>query len=74
MVFNIAYCPWFNGIEKVWAVMKQKFRKLLTNLKIKKSTYNLLELIQNVESELEKQTIIDCASNGWRTIFRDNSG
>jgi transposase len=22
MVFNIAYCPWFNGIEKVWAVMK----------------------------------------------------
>ncbi len=54
IIFNIAYCPWYNGIEKVWAVMKQRFRKLLTESKIRNKEFNLLELILKVESDLKK--------------------
>ena len=25
-IFNVKYCPHYNGIETLWAYMKQKFR------------------------------------------------
>lgn len=33
-VYNLAYSPRFNGIERLWAQMKLKFRDKLAKLKL----------------------------------------
>jgi transposase len=38
-VYNLAYSPRFNGIERLWAQMKLKFRDNLAKLKMKNVKY-----------------------------------
>jgi len=26
IIWNVPYCPWFNGIEEYWAMAKKKFK------------------------------------------------
>jgi transposase len=34
-IYNLAYSPRFNGIERLWAQMKQRFRDVLATLKMR---------------------------------------
>ena len=45
MIYNIQYEPDNNGIEFLWASMKNKFRKKLTHLKISKESFKVKEII-----------------------------
>ena len=42
------YMPEFNGIEKLWALMKFKFRKKLTEMKIRKKKFKVLDVVKVV--------------------------
>jgi len=46
LIFIPPYTPSFNGIEKLWSKMKQSFRKKLTEHKIKKRKFKVLDVFR----------------------------
>ena len=47
-IYMPPYCPEFNGVEKLWALMKFKFRKKLTEMKIRKKKFKVLDVVKVV--------------------------
>ena len=51
-VYNLPYSPRFNGIERLWAQMKFRFRNQLANFKVNMQTFDILEVIEDVENSI----------------------
>ena len=49
------YSPEFNGIEKVWAAMKQKFRKHLLQLKTENKRIHLRRICERIIEEFTEE-------------------
>ena len=52
IVRNVPYCPWFNGIERIWGRMKWIFRREILRLKLNKERVSLKEIVPNVATKL----------------------
>ena len=48
LVFNIPYCPEYNGIEALWGVWKFQFRKQLLDLNLKGDQFKVQEIIEEI--------------------------
>ena len=42
LIWNVPYCPWFNGIEEVWSLVKASFRKKLLRQMLQQEPTNYL--------------------------------
>ena len=50
-IFNVPYCPQFNGIESYFSQLKATYKKLLLQHVIKEAPYDTMGLIkQSIES------------------------
>ena len=50
-IFNVPYCPQFNGIEKFFSQLKATYKKLLLKCVINDAPYDTMDLIkQSIES------------------------
>ncbi len=50
-IFNVPYCPQFNGIESYFSQIKAIYKKLLLKYVIKEAHYDTMGLIkQSIES------------------------
>ena len=50
--YNLPYAPRMNGIERLWAQMKWRFRDKLAILKVKQTAFELEEVIEEVENSI----------------------
>ena len=67
--YNLAYSPRFNGIERLWAQMKIRFRDKLANLKVNNQIFDIQEVIEEAENSISGSTVIACVKSGWKNIF-----
>ena len=65
-VFVLPYEPELQGIEKVWGKMKQDFRKKLTEHKLKKRRFNLLEVFRIILNRINSAMIKRLTHHGWK--------
>ena len=50
-IFNVPYCPQFNGIESYFSQVKATYKKMLLQYMIKEAPYDTMSLIkQSIES------------------------
>ena len=69
LLFNVPYSPWFNGIELVWALAKQKFRKLLLKqITGQAPTESFSITIEKVMTNLDPDQIKRCCLSALRLI------
>ena len=74
MVFNLAYKPENNGIEKLWAVTKHTYRKRITEMKAEGQRIDEeshVELVKDVFNALSRDTTKLCAKHGWTECMKD---
>ena len=51
IVFNLPYCPEYNGIESLWGFQKKKFRKLITEAKVNKEIVDVMKAVIRIQKE-----------------------
>ena len=67
--YNLPYAPRYNGIERLWAQMKWRFRDQLATLKVTQTAFEVEAVIEEVENSINGSTVIACARSGWKHIF-----
>ena len=72
-VTNVAYQPWWNGIEKVWAVAKKEFRTQLTKCKAAGQPIFIPNLVPEILQAIPKEIIKSCATHGWSALFKNTN-
>jgi hypothetical protein len=69
---NPEYSPEFNGIETLWHLSKEKFRKQLTAERLKlPMDYSTNEIVTTILDNIPDSTIHNCTAHGWRALFDD---
>ena len=68
-VYNLPYSPRFNGIERLWAQMKMRFRDKLATLKVNSQIYQIEAVIEEVKNSISGSTVTACARSGWKHIL-----
>ena len=48
MIFNLPYQPQFNGIERLWGMQKQIFRKAITEAKLNMENFSVIEMVEKI--------------------------
>ena len=57
-IFNVPYCPQFNGIESYFSQLKATYKKLLLKFAISDAPYDTMGLIKlSIESVSNENTI-----------------
>ena len=70
---NVLYEPENNGIETLWGTLKFKFRKELTDSKLKRETFNTLDVLNRIINQTCRVNMIrKHAMHGWRAALRDS--
>ena len=69
-IMNVPYSPEFNGIEKLWAAMKQKFRKELLERKTENKRLVLRSICERIIEEFSKEQIRGFANNGLKILMK----
>ena len=65
VIYVIPYQPQHNGIEKLWSVIKNKFRQEITVKKIKKEKFKIYPIIKNIINTVDDQQVKKLAVHGW---------
>ena len=68
-LFNVAYAPDFNGIEFVFARLKNTFKKLMTNAIVNKKKLDLEALIFQSIRQLEVSDIVNSINHSKRLLM-----
>ena len=66
--FNVPYAPQFNGIEYVWNIAKQKFRKLQLQRMLKLNDLGFMDCIYASLSELPFEQVARCLQRGIENL------
>jgi transposase len=56
-IFNVPYCPQFNGIESYFAQLKANYKKLLLKCVIKDASYDTADLIRQSIANVSNENI-----------------
>ena len=72
LVFNLAYEPDCNGIEYLIGILKQEWRKKLTQFKVenKLDTADLQTMVEGLIRELPAETVQRCAVKGFKHVLK----
>jgi hypothetical protein len=68
-LWNIAYTPQSNGIERVWMTAKQRYRKELARLLVNRERFDNLALVKTILEGIDDEHCRDCAMFGWRNLM-----
>ena len=66
--FNVPYAPQFNGIEYVWNIAKQKFRKLQLQRMLKLNDLGFMDCIYASLSGLPSEQVARCFQRGIENL------
>ena len=67
-VFNVPYAPQYNGIERLWALTKQNYRKQLTELKRSFLPFDNPSVVRSAIASVTNEEVACCARNGWNSL------
>jgi transposase len=67
-LFNIPYCPQYNGIELLWSDLKRKFRRRLTELKIKEDEIDVEKILHEIQDDYPDDKAKNFARRGRNKI------
>ena len=59
-VFNVPYCPQFNGIESYFSQVKATYKKMLLQLVIKGAPYDTVSLIKESIQSISDENVTRC--------------
>ena len=59
-IFNVPYCPQFNGIESYFSQLKATYKKLLLKCVINDAPYDTIGLIKQSISSVSDENAIRC--------------
>ena len=59
-VFNVPYCPQFNGIESYFSQVKAAYKKILLQLVIKEAPYDTVSLIKESIQSISDENVKRC--------------
>ncbi len=59
-VFNVPYCPQFNGIESYFSQVKATYKKMLLQLVIKEAPYDTVGLIKESIQSISDDNVRRC--------------
>ena len=59
-VFNVPYCPQFNGIESYFSQVKAAYKKMLLQLVIKEAPYDTVGLIEESIQSISDDNVKRC--------------
>jgi transposase len=69
-VYNIPYSPDFNGIESYFSMVKSHYKKLLLQLMIKESTFNVVDLIKESIRLVSDEKVRHCVKSGLDAVMK----
>lgn len=67
-IFNVAYCPQFNGIEAVFSMVKAHYKKALLARILSDQRKNPVQLIKEAVATLDPEKIRRCVDHGVNEI------
>ena len=59
-IFNVPYCPQFNGIESYFSQIKATYKKLLLKCVINDASYDTIGLIKQSIDSVNNENAIRC--------------
>ena len=59
-IFNVPYCPQFNGIESYFSQIKATYKKLLLKYVIKEAHYDTMGLIKQSTESVSNDNMTRC--------------
>jgi len=69
-IFNVPYSPEFNGMEKVWAMMKKAYRSRMTELKTRQQNFTVFDEISEIIENLDQNQVKNVAQVGLLSLQR----
>ena len=67
-LWNVPYSPEFNGIEKVWGVLKTRFRKRLSQMKVEGKKFDLEVEVKKLISGIKNKMLKNYAAHGFAVL------
>ena len=68
LLYNVTYRPDLNGIEHVWQLAKQHYRKKIANLKINGQPIDNQSVVHDCLNLVSSETTKQIASRGWKSL------
>jgi hypothetical protein len=65
-LFNIPYCPQFNGIESVFSIIKQDYKKMALKKILNSQKYHPKDLISKAVKNLAIEKVRNCIENSLK--------
>ncbi len=69
-IFNVPYSPQFNGIEAMFSVLKNNYKKLLLERIVNHKTYEVRDLIQRSIKMIDIEVVRSCVKFGMDEISK----
>ncbi len=68
-IFNIPYCPQYNGIESVFSVLKEKYKRAMMEKIVKGERFRPQELIKSAIHETSPSKVANCIKHSIEDIM-----
>ena len=69
MLFNIPYRPDLNGVEGLWRIAKDIYRREIARLHVNQKKINNLEVVQWVFMQITHDQCKNEAAGGWKRLM-----
>ena len=67
-IYNVPYCPQFNGIESYFSALKASYNKLLARDIMDNNIVDQVKLIQKAIEGIDEKKVKKCADYGFNQI------
>ena len=69
-VYNLPYSPDYNGIEKVFSIVKRNYRKILQRKLNFDEVIVVKDIVAEAFDQLDTEAVKNCVKHGLKEIMR----